>query len=205
MKIVFISDTHAQHRKAKLPEGDLLLHGGDVTNGRESQMDDFLRWLADQPHKYKVFIGGNMDGMLEKEAAQYRASLPPNTFYLENEGIEIEGLFIWGSPMIPRFVGAFNCDRGAELRAYWEKIPDNVDILLTHTPPGGILDRTSMGKSVGCRELRRRVDELQPKLHLFGHVHESYGQQSDERTTFVNGSFVRGFFHRNNPPVELNW
>ena len=105
--------------------------------------------------------------------------------------------------MIPRFVGAFNRKRGEALRAYWEKIPEDVDILVTHTPPSGILDRTSLGLSVGCKDLRRRVDELHARFHLFGHVHEAYGKETHGGTTFVNGSFVRGFFQRFNVPFEL--
>lgn len=203
MKIIFISDTHGKHRKADIPDGDILIHGGDVTNGREAQMLDFLNWLAELPHTYKIFIGGNMDRMLEVDSVKYHNMLPDNTFYLENESLELEGLHIWGSPMIPKFVGAFNRKRGEELRAYWEKIPEDVDILITHTPPAGILDRTSMGFSVGCKELRQRVNELDARLHLFGHVHESYGREAHNGTTFINGSFVRGFYQHFNPPLEI--
>lgn len=201
MKIVFISDTHGKHRKASIPDGDLLIHGGDVTNGREGQMLDFLNWLAALPHTYKIFIGGNMDRMLEVDSVKYHNMLPENTFYLENENLTLEGLHLWGSPMIPKFVGAFNRKRGEELMAYWEKIPDDVDILITHTPPYGILDRTSRGLSVGCEDLRKRINELHPRLHLFGHIHESYGKEEHNDTVFANGSFVRGFFQSFNAPL----
>ncbi len=203
MKIVFLSDTHAQHRKADIPDGDIFLHGGDVTSGREDQMLDFLDWFLALPHPYKVFIGGNMDRMLETEPEKYRAMLPAGAWYLENEGLEIEGLKIWGSPMIPNFVGAFNRSRGAELDAYWAQIPEGLDILLTHTPPAGILDRTSLGLSVGCAGLRARVERVKPRFHLFGHIHEAYGRKEVGSTSFINGSFVRGRFRNPNQAIVL--
>ena len=203
MKIVFISDTHGKHRKVDIPDGDIFIHAGDVTNGREAEILDFLNWLAELPHTYKIFIGGNMDRMLEVGSATYHNMLPEDTYYLENEGLDLEGFHIWGSPMIPDFVGAFNRKRGRELRVYWEKIPEDVDVLITHTPPAGILDRTSLGLSVGCKDLRSRVDELQAKFHLFGHIHESYGKEERNGTTFVNGSIIRGFFQHFNAPFEL--
>ena len=203
MKIIFLSDTHNKHRKVNLPPGDILLHGGDVCNGREEQLRDFLDWLASQPHSFKVFIGGNMDRPLEKDPDYWRTQLPENTFYLENELLELEGLHIWGSPMIPQFVGAFNRQRGPEIDAYWQEIPAGLDILLTHTPPFQILDRTSLGMHVGCKDLARRLPDLHPSYHLFGHVHEAYGMERSEHTTFMNGSFVRGRFRKPNEPFIL--
>ncbi len=192
MNVTFLSDTHGRHRQLTLPGGDLLLHGGDVTNGRAEQLADFLDWLAGQRYTYKVFIAGNMDRMLEAQPEHWCNDLPEGTFYLVNETVEIEGLTIWGSPYIPRFVGAFNLDTEMELAHIWQNMPNRLDILLTHTPPLGRLDRTSFGISVGCAALRRRVDEVRPRYHLFGHVHEAFGREEEEGTVFINGSAVRG-------------
>ena len=55
---------------------------------------------------------------------------------------------------------------------FWDKIPENVDILITHGPPQGYGDRILLGKHVGCPELMKRVAEVKPRYHFFGHIHE---------------------------------
>jgi len=203
MTIICISDTHGRHREVELPGGDLLIHAGDISNGREQQVRDFLDWFIAHPHRYKVFIGGNMDRPLEARPQHYRDQLPERVYYLENDELDIEGIKIWGSPVVPRFVGAFNYERGPELRHFWKQIPDDINLLVTHTPPYGILDRTSQGKSVGCEELAERVKQIQPKLHLFGHVHESYGRREMENTIFINASYIGGRSGQPHLPFEV--
>ena len=68
----------------------------------------------------------------------------------------------------------------------WAHIPDNVDVLITHTPPAGILDRSRHGRQLGCPHLADRVSELAPAVHCFGHVHASGGVSRQDGTTFVN-------------------
>ena len=204
MTIVCISDTHGRHREVTLPDGDLLIHAGDISNGQQRQVTDFLDWFTAHPHRHKIFIGGNMDYPLEKKPQHYRNLLPENVYYLENEGVEIEDIKIWGSPAIPQFVGAFNYRRGPELRHFWQQIPEDIDLLITHTPPRGILDRTSQGKSVGCKELLLRVQAIRPKVHLFGHVHESYGKKTSEHTLFLNASYLGGKPGHPHSPMEVN-
>lgn len=205
MKIVCISDTHTHHEKARVPDGDLLIHAGDISNGKDRQVVRFLKWFEQQPHPYKVFIGGNMDYPLEHDDTRYRGLLSDNIYYLENEAVIIEGIKIWGSPVVPDFVGVFNYSRGEAIRSFWEGIPSDVDLLLTHTPPKGILDRTSSGMEVGCVDLRQRVEELRPPLHVFGHVHESYGIYRTKPTTFVNASFSSSKIFSYNSPLTLEW
>lgn len=204
MKIICTSDTHGQHRKTNLPAGDLLIHAGDVSHGRKHEIPDFIDWFCNQPHPFKIFIGGNMDYLLETEAERFKKMLPANVFYLENEKLTIEGIKIWASPAIPRYVGAFNFDRGEPLRKIWERIPSGTDILITHTPPFSILDKTSRGLTVGCKDLLAAVKKVRPKLHVFGHVHEAYGQVSQGGTLFVNASHMRNW-HPENAAIEIDW
>jgi Icc-related predicted phosphoesterase len=72
---------------------------------------------------------------------------------------------------------AFNLNPGSALAEKWEKIPSDCDVLVTHTPPFGILDECVHGGRVGCDQLRRCLDEgiISPRLHIFGHIHEQYG------------------------------
>jgi len=111
--------------------------------------------------------------------------------YLEDSSIQIEGYNIYGSPYTPEFCNwGFNVERGELLKKRWEKIPSNTDILITHGPPLGIGDITTEGIHVGCTDLLHRVEELEPKLHVFGHIHEAYGlyQLNNKKTIFANAS-----------------
>ena len=68
MTFVAISDTHNMHTPLILPEGDVLIHAGDVTKqGSEAQVYHFLEWFSAQPHRHKVFIAGNHDFYFERE------------------------------------------------------------------------------------------------------------------------------------------
>ena len=201
LKVVCISDTHGAHRQASLPDGDLLIHAGDISNGYLDEVEDFLQWFDQLPFTYKVFIGGNMDFPLAQHPTPILSELPANVHYLQDELVEIEGLRIWGSPWIPEFVGVFMKKRGADIDQYWKKIPANLDVLITHTPPYGILDTTSRGAKVGCVDLAQRLEALAPRFHIFGHVHEAYGRQKTSSTQFVNVAFLNRMGY--NSPVEI--
>ena len=122
MNIICISDTHGKHNHLDLPEGDILLHAGDVSRiGKRKEIEKFLRWFSAQPHPHKVFVAGNHDYFFEDahpEIVDY--VLPDNIHYLNDSGVEIEGIKIWGSPVQPWFYDwAFNRQRGAEIRKHW--------------------------------------------------------------------------------------
>ncbi len=189
MKIVCISDTHSRHDLTEVPDGDILVHAGDITvRGSLDDVESFDRWLGTLPHRYKVVICGNHDFCFQKAPSEARARIT-NAIYLEDSGCEIEGLKFYGSPWQPWFGGwAFNLPRGDALAAVWSLIPTGLDVLITHGPPEGILDLTRHGEAVGCRDLLDRVLEVQPRLHVFGHIHEAAGQRIVEGITFVNAS-----------------
>jgi Icc-related predicted phosphoesterase len=115
-----------------------------------------------------------------------------NAIYLEDSGITIEGLKIWGSPISPNYHSwAFNCERGEEIRKHWDLIPEDTDILITHCPPFGILDFDPEGKPKGCEDLLTIIQQkVKPRLHIFGHLHDAHGQIQIGETLFVNASMV---------------
>jgi len=131
-----------------------------------------------------------MDFDLERNSHFYKSLLERGVYYLENESVEIEGIKIWGSPAVPNFVGVFNYARGSEIRGIWDMIPLHTQILITHGPPAGILDKTSRGFEAGCTDLKEIVENIQPMYHVFGHIHEAYGTLKSGLTTYVNVSFV---------------
>ena len=205
MKIVCISDTHGQHAALQLPAGDMILHAGDLSGrGRDWEIRDFLNWFSNLPHKHKVFIGGNHDFLLEDHPEDFKEMIPANVTYLEDSFTVIEGIKIWGSPITPWFFDwAFNRRRGPEIKKHWDKIPEDTDILITHGPPARIRDKTNKGDFAGCEDLMLRIQEVKPKVHLFGHIHEAYGQQTTDGTQFVNASVLNLEYRMVNNPIVI--
>ncbi|MDP2454152.1 MULTISPECIES: metallophosphatase domain-containing protein [unclassified Kaistella] len=209
MKIVFISDTHGQHRKLKnLPKADLIIHGGDVSKlGKAHEVEDFIYWFLRLDYAHKIFIAGNHDFYFEDYSRDFiQKKLTSNCHYLCDSGVEIEGVKIWGSPVTPTFFNwAFNVDRGKPIQKYWNMIPSNTDILVTHGPVGGILDGTTSNINAGCDDLLKTVNKVKPKFHLFGHIHEAYGEEKVNETTFVNGSLLNEYYNLVNSPWEFEY
>lgn len=175
-RLVLISDTHGMHASIDVPEGDVLVHAGDFSaRGREREVADFGAWLAAQPHAHKIVVAGNHDFLFEREPERARELLG-DVHYLLDSGVEAAGLSFWGSPWQPWFhEWAFNLRRGPALEEVWARAPSGVDVLVTHTPPLGVLDRTNDGRRVGCEALREALPRIAPRLHVFGHIHEAAG------------------------------
>ncbi|MGZ5285534.1 MAG: metallophosphatase domain-containing protein [Flavisolibacter sp.] len=208
MKIVFISDTHGRHQQIKLPKGDMLIHAGDVTyKGRKDEVQNFLKWFSLQPFQHKIFIAGNHDFYLESlKDEELPLLVPENVIYLKDSGISINGINIWGSPYTPVFYNwAFNRQRGAAIRKHWELIPPATDLLVTHGPAYGFLDLIMNDQHAGCQDLLRTILTIKPKVHVFGHIHESYGNISRSGIQFINASMVDELYRITNPPIVINW
>ena len=194
MKIICISDTHGLHNNVSLPDGDLLIHAGDVTSrGTRQEVLDFINWFESlKQYTYKIFIAGNHDFFFEDAIeSEVKNLLPDNLIYLNDSGVEIEGIKIWGSPIQPEFYNwAFNRKRGSAIKKHWDLIPDDTDILITHGPPANILDKTTTGLNVGCQDLLDVCQKVKPKFHIFGHIHEAYGTTLTQDTMYINASVL---------------
>lgn len=206
MKIIFISDTHSKHKEIELPEGDMIIHSGDISGrGRANEVEEFLAWFASLDYKYKIFIAGNHDFYFEnKSQSSIQELMPEGVYYLCNSGIKIEGIRIYGSPITPFFYNwAFNRHRGDDIKRYWDLIPNETDILITHGPAYGILDRTEGGDNAGCEELLSTIKRANPKYHLFGHIHEGYGVFETDETIFINGSSLDENYQAVHAPMTI--
>ena len=169
--ILHISDTHGLHRQLNaLPAADVLIHSGDFTmTGSAAEATDFMEWFCAQPHRYKIFIAGNHDICLRNASID---GLPDNCHYLCNSGVIIESIKFYGVPMFA---------------AAYDKIPADTDIIITHEPPHEILDFAD-GIHYGNQELLRRVRQVNPRYHFFGHIHAQCGVIVSGSTTFINGA-----------------
>lgn len=215
-KLVIFSDTHGGHMATQLPDGDILIHCGDFCN-HGSWLDalKFVNWFGALPHKHKIFIAGNHDIFFEQgnpsEIDLFLKTLPKDVHYLNDSGIELEGLKFWGSPVQPTFFNwAFNRDRGEAIKKHWNLIPPDTDVLITHGPPKGVCDEVienRMVRHVGCADLYDAVQRISPKLHVFGHIHFSGGKSFvTNKTIYINAAIADESYIPSNKPhlVEID-
>ncbi len=243
MKIVHISDGHLAkvHANLNIPECDVLVYSGDI-GGRTSpaELCEFLIWFESQPADLKVFIGGNHDHCLDslwsdnlkRQGRNVEAQLAVmfhkkamdlvssyKVKYLCNTDYVYKGVKFYGSPYSPSFhrdYWAFNADRGEEIKKIWSRIPSDTNVLITHSPPYGIMDlipekyKRTEAEDVhrGCQDLldviKKRLFDLM--LSCFGHIHwdvnaPNYGVQlvslSNNRSClFSNGAVVNNAYEQ---------
>lgn len=216
----------------KLEGGDLLIITGDITSrDTQDEYTIFLEWLYEQSYSKKILISGNHDNFLtEKRSLQKFRRMAGydkddvEFEYLCDSGTEFEGFKIWGSPWTAQFKGinpkccAFtvrNFDHTEEiLFEYWNKIPLNTDILITHTPAFGILDGIPREDGsifhVGSKALYNWLKYVErPKLHVFSHIHEAYGREEhfptydDKMMISVNCSIMNEKYKPVNKPMRV--
>lgn len=217
MRIVAISDTHTYHNKMMhpIPDGDVIIHAGDFMSSgwHKCQYVGFLKWFNKLPHKHKIFIAGNHDRYVELYNEEFRNDVKAldNVTYLQDEECIINEIKFYGSPWQKWFYSwAFNFPNHHENpeRAYevakncWAKIPDDVNVLITHGQPWGINDRAPDGEYTGCKELMKRISHLTYlKLYIGGHIHCQYGLNEVCRNSYINASICNEAYAPINPPV----
>jgi Icc-related predicted phosphoesterase len=180
------------------------MHAGDISyKGEKKEIIDFLQWFGKLNYTYKIFIAGNHDFFLEKvKPADIESLLPKDVIYLNDSGININGIDIWGSPVTPWFFNwAFNRYRGAAIKKHWNLIPSDTKVLLTHGPAFGFHDTVINGTHAGCKDLINRILEVKPKVHVCGHIHEGYGNVQKGATRFINASVLNESYELVNKPV----
>lgn len=208
-----LSDTHNKHRQltddinalCTDPDNTIIIHAGDISGtGLKQEIKNFLDWFGDLNAKYKVFIAGNHDWDFVYNHDIADVYKERGIIYLFDNMVELDGLKIYGSPWQPKFFDwAFNLGRGEEIAQKWTLIPKNLDVLITHGPPFGILDYTYSGMHVGCEELYKRIMVIRPKIHVFGHVHYGRGLKIYDEITFINAANLGENYQYENKPIKL--
>lgn len=217
MKITCISDTHNQHLHIPpdwLEGGDVLVHAGDVSGrGSLKEVEAFLEWFNELPYTHKIFIAGNHDFWFEKVSTfavnEMLQEKYPNITYLNDSGVEIDGVKFWGSPVQPWFYDwAFN-RMGTDICRHWDMIPLDTDVLIVHGGPKhiGSLNITARDRNdVGCPYLYEKLSELkQLKLFVQGHIHEGRGTYTfADKQLFVNASLLNLQYELVNKPFVID-
>lgn len=190
MKVYAVSDLHGT--LPEIPECDLLILGGDynpynrLTHQAAYMNDVFRPWLDQVPAKEIVAIAGNHDFIFQ----QNRPDLLPELrwHYLQDSGIELLGLKIWGTPWTPTFYKWAFMKDDQDLVECFAYMPQDLDILISHGPPRGILDKNRGGYSCGSQSLLNAILDNRPKHTVFGHIHEAYGHFNLDGQKFYNVS-----------------
>lgn len=192
------------HRKIKLPEGDILIHAGDATNrGTIEEVAAFGNWFQNLPYAHKIFCPGNHDFLFQYNPTLARELM--GHYYgkctvLIDESCTIEGIRFYGTPWTPIFNDwAFNAGTN-ELKSKFAQIPQDTDVLISHGPPWGILDK--IDSHLGSTELATRIKSLNLKLHVFGHIHYSHGVE-DHQHKSVNASICDEGYRAVNDPIVI--
>jgi len=219
MKITFISDTHNKHGliTKDLHGGDLLIHAGDISSmGYKHEIQSFCKWYNGlDNYTHKVFIAGNHDWGFQDHPEQTKEVVEfyKNITYLQDQ-IDVIGettedmVKIWGSPWQPEFYNwAFNLPRNGEsLKAKWDLIPTDTDILITHGPAWGYVDKVIGTQTpLGCELLVSKIKEIKPKIHVCGHIHSGYGYYFDGNTHFINAAVLGENYNYTNEPMTVEW
>lgn len=217
MIIDCISDLHGHY--PKLEGGDLLIVAGDLTAcDDEKEYREFHKWIDKQEYKKKLVIAGNHDNLVQE-----RFEINDIYYtYLCDSGTEFQGLKIWGSPWTKSFKGmnpkcmAFTMEDDCQIGEKFKLIPDDIGILVTHSPPYGILDAVSRWpnptpENCGSKHLLAHVNRIRPRLHVFGHIHEGHGTRFTmldptdlrRKPIYVNASIMNEVYDPINKPIRV--
>lgn len=216
MKTWIISDTHTLHRKLIIPDGlDTVIHCGDCSNSHDpalnvKEVQDFIEWYKNIPVKNKIYVPGNHDTSIQAGLINKNLFKDNGIHILIHEQLNLEGVNCFGSPYTPRYgewAYMYKRQRGKE---YWDTIPNNTDILITHGPPKYHLDLSDDENDrkkiaqVGCKNLLNAIETKNISFHCFGHIHSTdrfnnYGILIKKNKMFVNASCVnlqtQEFYH----------
>jgi len=222
LRLVCTGDTHGQQDQVSIPDGDIFVFAGDAAgHGGMAELHSFCSWVQRLPHRYKIVIAGNHDFEMERMGTAATTELLtadgrfPEVIYLRDNWTKVQNLKFYGSPWTPRFFNwSFMATRGAKMMEKWRKIPDYVDVLITHGPPFGRLDQPNSGMSpCGCEALANRLAAMKtpPSLHVFGHIHGGYGVSPSYSpdggilTYYANVSCCTESYKPVNSPLVLDW
>lgn len=188
MLIKLISDTHNEHSMLTDLECDILVHSGDACiKGNYSEGYAFLMWYVKQPSKYKILVPGNHDHKLRTHPDLIKLAYDLGIHVLNNDFLEINGIKFYGVSKTFMSIDRYDATHLEVRKKTWSNIPKDLDMLITHMPPHSILDTNREGIHCGCPELTKKVAEVKPRYHVFGHLHEQgHKSVTIDQTQYIN-------------------
>ena len=231
MKLVIISDSHNLHDELNLPSGDVLIHCGDYSySGQDNEVISFLTWMQEQTKKYRLVIGGHGNHELgpyedREHFNELKTVFAPDVIWPHMRVFTdpVTSLNFFFSPYVTTINGRWAFEASSsEYQEIVKRIPDYVDILISHGPPFNILDtfvrhsidwdsqqndyaHSTREFKIGSKVLAERIKEIEPKLVCFGHCHENGGQTVKiGGTIYVNGAVLNENYEIANEPVIVN-
>jgi Icc-related predicted phosphoesterase len=190
----------------KFKDVDVVVHSGDSSNYKdvvrnEQEVRNFIEWYKNIPVKHKIYVAGNHDTSIERNRVTPADFHTNRIIYLENAATIIDGIKFWGSPHTPTFGDWAFMKKRETISRIWEHIPTDTDVLIVHGPPKGVRDLShdTDGNLEFCGDgaLMKAVINIEPKLMLFGHIHDSpschnqgISRYSKISTVFSNGTCV---------------
>lgn len=209
MKICCVSDTHTYYDYKDVPDADVLVHAGDLSVwGKIEELQPELLKISALPHKYKIVIAGNHDFLAEKDLGLFLSLKPSNIIYLQDSEVTIGMVKFYGMPWVPGLPRWAFSNRRCDWPGKLSNIPNDVDVLVTHAPSymvrDGVVDRfTSEVHHYGSHKLLDRVEQLKPKAHIFGHIHDSHGWSTIMGTQRVNAAICDEDYRPSNKPILI--
>lgn len=227
VRIMCLSDTHSCHdkipkKRIKYP-ADIAIHAGDFTNvGKREDVIKFREWFKNLPTTHKLLIAGNHDLSFDDEIQQkhpfyfkYRRYTEPpelskkeiacpEIIYAEESVVELMGIKFYCSPRSPFIEGWGFPSRIENEGKEWEKIDDSIDVVVTHSPPAGILDFEIGEGGIGDPYLAQKIQKCKTPLHIFGHAHCCNGCYRHGNTLHVNCATVNINNKYKYPPIYID-
>ena len=208
LRLSCISDTHGSHNEIGLNEfnsSDIIIHAGDMTKmGSFRELNDINQWFGVLLEPV-ICCAGNHDKWCEQAGYQLAKQLFSNATYLDNDLAEIYSIKIYGAPYSKKYGYWSYMLEEEDLNKEWAKIPENIDILIVHGPPFGILDKNRNGIECGSKTLRKQIFErIRPKLVVMGHIHENSGILKEGNITFVNAAQLDEWYNLTNKPIHIS-
>ena len=163
-----------------------------------------MPWLEKQPGDFKLITWGNHD---------YCGHLIPNKACDNNidvvsDGpVMIDGIKFWLTPWSNQFLDWAWMKPHGDLAEVYAKIPDDIDVLVSHQPPygyGDLYPNPVQMEHIASSELLYTIERVRPKVVVCGHLHGGYGQYEHQGIPIYNVSVLDEQYRLMNPATVFD-